>query len=52
LGKFDHIASQYKNKKNRQEIWNDLEVLLRLGMPPMGKGRWGWYHDLQSKHKH
>lgn len=29
-----------KDKKQKEEFWQSLEVLLRLGMPSMGKDRW------------
>jgi uncharacterized protein YerC len=29
-----------KDQKQKEEFWTSLEVLLRLGMPSMGKDRW------------
>lgn len=29
-----------KKRKDYEDFWNTLEVILRLGMPPMGRGRW------------
>lgn len=33
-----------KDKKQKREFWESLEVLLRLGMPSMGKDRWKHLH--------
>jgi uncharacterized protein YerC len=45
------IAAHYQHKKNHAEFWQDIEVLLRLGMPPMGKGRWKWFNELEDKYQ-
>ncbi len=34
------VAVFDKGKVNREEFWRTLEVLLRLGMPSMGRDRW------------
>ena len=35
------VVGKYAEKE-RQEMWETIEVVLRLGMPPMGKDRWKW----------
>ena len=47
-GEYETIKKQYLHKNNRAQMWKDIEVLLRLGMPPMGKGRWKWFYDLEK----
>lgn len=39
-GKYDAIRKIYRKRKEREAFWDDLEVLMRAGMPPMGRGRW------------
>lgn len=43
------IVKNYTHVQNHSDFWDDIEVLLRLGMPPMGKGRWKWLHELENK---
>lgn len=46
--RFDYENGRYynvqrlvtKKRKDYEEFWETLEVILRLGMPPMGRGRW------------
>ncbi len=45
-GGFDHITHICHRKKNRDILWKDLEVIVRLGMPSMGKDRWDWLNKL------
>ena len=40
-GRYGNIARLLgKHRRDYEEFWNTLEVILRLGMPPMGRGRW------------
>jgi uncharacterized protein YerC len=48
-GEFSYIKTVMSKKKNREAVWQELEVLIRFGLPPMGRGRWKWLYDLQRK---
>lgn len=48
-GKHKSIARSVKKKQNRDEFWAELEVMLRFGMPEMGKNRWKWLDELYPK---
>lgn len=48
-GGFEHIVHTCHKKKDREILWRDLEKILRLGMPPMGKNRWDWLDELYKK---
>ena len=37
---YDSILRLFCNKKEREEMWRYLEIVLRGGMPEYGKGRW------------
>lgn len=40
-GRYDNIEKIItKNKADYEQFWKTLEVVLRAGMPPMGRGRW------------
>jgi len=40
-GRYQHtVALMKKRKKDYEEFWETLEVILRAGMPPRGRGRW------------
>lgn len=42
-GRYDALAHTLgTSKREREEFWKTLEVILRAGMPPRGKGRWEW----------
>jgi len=45
-GKHPHIISLSRKKKARKDVWADLEVIVRLGMPEMGKNRWDWLNKI------
>ncbi len=49
-GEYAQVVALCQNKKIQKEIWQDIESILRLGMPPMGKGRWQWLNELSEKH--
>lgn len=41
IGAYDHIERLLtRNKKDYERFWQTLEVILRAGMPPRGRGRW------------
>ena len=40
-GRYDNIVMIFtKNKSDYRKFWETLDVILRAGMPPMGRGRW------------
>jgi hypothetical protein len=40
-GRYKHVtAALMKHRKDYEEFWSVLEVVLRAGMPPRGRGRW------------
>ncbi len=47
--KYPYISNLVKKKKQREEFWKEMEVVLRMGMPSMGKDRWKWLDDLYPK---
>ncbi len=52
FGEYEYIEKLLKqNKKEYEDFWKTLEVILRAGMPPMGKGRWKSTFDLLSEKK-
>lgn len=49
-GKYETIEKILKkNKKAYKEFWETLEVLLRAGLPPRGKGRWKSTFEMLQK---
>jgi uncharacterized protein YerC len=48
---YDSIVRNYKHKSNHATFWFDIEVLLRLGMPERGKGRWKYFNALCEKNR-
>lgn len=49
-GEFSTIEELVKrNKKEYVDFWNTLEVILRAGMPPRGKGRWKSTLELMNR---
>lgn len=49
-GKYKEIEKLIKKKKDNDKFWADIEVVVRLGMPEMGKGRWKWFNEYSKKH--
>lgn len=49
LGKYKQIGKLAKNKKDKERFWAELEVIVRMGMPEMGKGRWKWINEYTKK---
>jgi len=45
-GDYSHIETIASTKKGRKQLWADLEVLIRFGMPSMGKNRWKWLDEI------
>ncbi len=42
-GKYENILKIVKQKKNRVTFWDNLDKVLKCGMPPIvGKGRWNF----------
>ncbi|MDP6527327.1 MAG: Trp family transcriptional regulator [Candidatus Pacebacteria bacterium] len=39
-GGFSTVLSFFKEKKQKEKFWKDIESLSRGGLPPMGRGRW------------
>ena len=39
-GEFKAIEATLKKKEQREYVWAQIEVLVRGGMPPLGKDRW------------
>ncbi len=37
-------------KKNRKDIWDILEIIIKAGLPPkIGKGRWQWLNEIERR---
>ncbi len=45
-GRYSHIETIVSTKKGSEQLWKDLEVLIRFGMPSMGKNRWKWLNEI------
>ena len=45
-GEYQYLTRLCKKKKSRDIFWQELEVIVRLGMPSMGKDRWKWLDEL------
>ena len=42
-GRYDSVLrSLGRSKKEKEEMWKIVELVLRAGMPSMGKDRWRW----------
>lgn len=37
---YDSLVTLFKKKKEREEMWSYLEIIIRGGMPERGKNRW------------
>lgn len=48
-GHYAHIETLISTKKTRERLWAELEVLIRFGMPEMGKGRWKWLDEIYKR---
>jgi uncharacterized protein YerC len=50
IGEYDNIVQMLKQRKEAyKEFWNTLEVILRAGMPPRGRGRWKSTLELMNR---
>ena len=50
IGEYNNIEHLLKQrKKEYKDFWNTLEVILRAGMPPRGKGRWKSTFELMNR---
>ena len=46
-GRYDPIIGVMKGRKfDREKFWNTVDVLLRCGLPPRGRGRWKWLYEM------
>lgn len=48
---YNSIVLNYKHKKNHAQFWEDVDLLLRLGMPPRGKTRWQWLNEMEKRER-
>lgn len=40
IREFSIIMKNIQKEKAKKKFWNEIEVLMRASMPPMGRGRW------------
>jgi len=50
-GEYAHIENFFGVKKKKKEFWETLEKIVRVGMPPMGRGRWRWLYEMDDKYQ-
>lgn len=50
-GLYGHIEVFFHTKQKKKDFWEVLEVVISGGMPPIGRGRWKWLYDMDSKYK-
>ena len=41
-----HCRHSIRQKNQEEKFWSDLEVIIRGGMPEMGKGRWKYLNKI------
>ena len=46
---FPLVNRYFKGKKQAEEFWRVLERAVRMGMPPIGKGRWNFLKNVPKK---
>ncbi len=47
-GRFDSIVGTMRKKSfDKKEFWKTLDLLLRCGLPPRGRGRWKWLYEMK-----
>jgi len=52
-GEYQHIEKIItKNKREHKDFWETLEIMLRAGLPPKGKGRWKSTFKIINKKHH
>lgn len=49
-GDYSHVEELFHSKKRKRDFWCTLEIVVRAGMPPMGRGRWKWLYDMDKKY--
>lgn len=47
---YTEIEKLFRSKKKKKDFWLTLEVVIRAGMPEMGKGRWKWLEEMDKKY--
>lgn len=51
-GKYSYLQKIVKQKRIREDLWDDIEKLLRAGLPPIaGRGRWSVLVELSKRKK-
>jgi len=51
-GGYQVLKDYFKDKKTKKEFHSRLEVILRMGMPPIvGRGRWSSFYKALNKNK-
>ncbi|MEA2112696.1 MAG: Trp family transcriptional regulator [Patescibacteria group bacterium] len=51
LEEYKNILKIVKRKKNRKTFWTEMDIVLKMGMPPIvGKGRWKFLDELYEKY--
>jgi len=48
-GDLKNVKQHLLKKINKRKFWLDFEVILRAGMPEMGKGRWKWLNEINKR---
>jgi Trp operon repressor len=48
---FPHLVRALEKHHNRKQFWNEVEAVIRLGMPPKGRGRWRWFYEMEGKYR-
>jgi len=48
---YPYLTRVFTKQKDRELFWNEMKEIIRLGMPPMGRGRWQWLDVLEDKYK-
>ncbi|HBT81612.1 TPA: hypothetical protein DEB04_02750 [Candidatus Giovannonibacteria bacterium] len=48
---FQFVSKLSRKKQERKKFWDELEILLRAGMPPRGRGRWANVYKILGDNK-
>ena len=46
---FQFLLKEMRRKEKQKKFWDELEKLLRMGMPPIGRGRWANVYRMLEK---
>lgn len=47
-GRFDSVVGLMRKKAfDKEKFWKTIELLLRCGLPPRGRGRWKWLYEMK-----